>query len=161
MVEINYLIFEDERERITNALSVESFKKEYDDITGQFEIKFNSQVIGFIHKDIPYDGELLITWIKLLNRVAKRINNNKICSLDIPDYSRARYEFEQVNDVLKVREIEIFIEKGMINPPEELSWEELVEVEDFKKEVSRITTKFKLDIQEMNPLLPEALLKDE
>ena len=190
MVEINYLIFQDERERITNALSVESFKTECNDIAGQFEVKFNSKVIGFVHKEIPCDGEFLITWIKLLNRVAKRISNNKICRLDIPEYPRAIYEFEQMNDVLKVRGIEVFIEKSMSNPPEELSWEELVGVEDFdkevefieksmsnppeelsweeligvedfKKEVNRITTKFKLDIQAMNPLLAEALLDDK
>lgn len=155
---IEYEILEEEKARLSN---VKEF--ELDNIAGQMRLVFNDKEIGFVDKEIPYDGELLLTWFQKLNEVIIQLRASDFITMWLPDSTNIWLEFKSISKIIlisKIRaEAENHIEKTITNVPkkrEEIFWSESIEKENFLEEVFESTNKLIQESILLNRLLLES-----
>ena len=66
---IEYEILDGEKNRLSSIKRIEEFESDFNTIVGQIHLVCNSEEIGFVDREIPYDGEFILTWLQRLNTV--------------------------------------------------------------------------------------------
>ena len=87
MFSIDYGILEDTKEEI-QELSKENFK-DNPEIYGQFELKLDNYIIGYVDEEIPFENELVLTWFNFFTESCKNILTNSysiFCVIDLKDF---------------------------------------------------------------------------
>lgn len=156
---INYEIIEEEKKRLSNIKEFE-IESELEPVEAQIHLIFNNEEIGFIDKEIPYDGELIIMWLEELNEVIIQLKTNKFATMWIPDSADIWLEFKMIDEIILVNQIrvkkEVHVEKIVDNMPkkqEELFWSESISREEFFRGIFVTTSRFIQDISLLNELL--------
>ncbi len=158
---IEYDISDKEKERMRRINSIQEFEEQLDDIEGQISIECNKENIGFVNKDISYDGELLVTWFRQLNRVILYLRNNTYVAMIIPDSEDVWIEFEVVKNNLQIREVRAakkhneYIEITPLKK-EKIFWSEDVGRKEVFHAIMQSTNRFIQEICLINKSLAES-----
>lgn len=160
---VNYVIHNEEIKRILQISNIQEFEDDVNTIMGQIQLIFNKVEEGFIDKDIPYEGEFLITWFKLLNDVLIQLKGTQFVAMNLPDRDNVWLEFNLKNEEVIVSKIkaekEMHIKTFIVNSPkirEELFWCEIISKYELYKTVLESTRNFIKDILSINELLAES-----
>ncbi|MRX73033.1 hypothetical protein GJU40_12865 [Bacillus lacus] len=86
-------------------LDESSFDDEYGEIYGQFELNFNEYKQGFVHEEIPFGNELLISWFKLINKVVLTLNTNDYVAFPIMETDDYWIELICKEDLISVKKV--------------------------------------------------------
>lgn len=95
MFKINYNILEDTKKEI-EEFSYEEFKQN-NEIYGQFEFQLSNLTIGYVDKDIPFENELVLTWIKFLTESCKNLIIDSYSIFCVVDLNNFWLEFNKVD----------------------------------------------------------------
>jgi hypothetical protein len=124
MFEIRYKISNEIKDEISD-IDENSFDIEYGDIEGQFELNFNSFRQGYVHEEIPLGRELLVSWYKILNEVAIKLNSNDYVAFSILETDDYWIELICKDNLLKIKKVKDNLNKRNL--------QELVITKPFKE----------------------------
>lgn len=156
---INYEILENEKKSLSKIKSIEEFETNFGIIEGQIQLVCNDKEVGFVDKNIPYDGELLFTWFQKLNEVLVMLENNKSVMMWIPDSADLWIEFKKENARVTLSKVRVQSEGCVVkvitglSKKEELFWEESILVEELVEGIFTATSQFMQELHSLNPLL--------
>ena len=161
---LDYLILEEEIERLSNITEIEEFEQDLNTVLGQIQIVFNNEKEGFVDKDIPLGNEFLITWFKRFDDVLIQLRSNEIVALNMPHRDSVWLEFQMKNKFIEVSKVKAakqnnvynFIETKPVNRAEIL-WKQAIKKEPFFKEILNKTENLLKDILLINPILAESV----
>lgn len=163
MFSIKYLLLTEEITRLTNINNLEEFIMDFDTIEGQVELTFNNTIEGFVDQDIPYDGELIISWFKRFNEVILLLNTSNYVIMKIPDSNRIWLKFQEDENILTVSKIKIIEQQSICNlvrvePISEIAtfWEETINKKQFQSEVVRASKELLDTIIAINNILVDS-----
>ena len=157
---IEYEILDDEKNRLISLKEIEEFESDFNTIVGQIHLKFDNEEIGFIDREIPYEGEFVLTWLQRLNTVIMQLQSNAFVTMSIPDSADIWLEFKKIDKMLLVTQIrakaEEHVQEFVTNMPktrEECCWTEHILIKDFKEQILMTTDRFIKEIVSLNELL--------
>lgn len=144
-----------------SGISAEDFDKEYGDIEGQIEMDFNGKKEGFVNNELPFGRELLVTWIKILNLVVKKLNISNYVAFIIPEMDSIWVEFIHKEGLLRVRKVKDKkkdLDDMIITSPSKYfvtyDWDNVViDKNDFTEKIMHKTKEFIHDISVINKSL--------
>jgi hypothetical protein len=164
MFQINYEVLEEEKNRITRLRNISELDNGVNTVVGQFQLVFNNNVDGFVDKDIPYDGEFLIIWFRLLNDVLMYLKMYKFATIYEPDTDDIWLEFNynDSSNQIKVKQIRVekqacvtsFIEKTP-RDYNKVFWQDSIKKDEFYNTIIKSTGRFIEDILSINELMSE------
>ncbi|WP_432663380.1 hypothetical protein R9X47_22715 [Wukongibacter baidiensis] len=160
MFYINYLVLDDEKERLSSIKDFRDFENDMDTVVGQIQLSFTNNSIGFVDIDIPYDGEFIVTWLRLLNEAIIYIEKYNFATIYEPDTNNLWLEFYSYNERIKVTRTRVehqkivpsHIEKSPQNHIETL-WNDNVSKRVFYDVILKVTSEFINEIKSLNPIV--------
>ena len=164
MFQINYVILDEEKKRLSMVKSIKDFEEEIDTIMGQMELIFNKQTFGFIVEDLVDCDEFLLIWLELLNEVLIQLHSSPFVTMISFDDDNLWFEFECVGDLLRVNHIRTedarkeHITKNVTVIPykrKECLWSEEISKEEFIREVLTVTDRFIKEVISINEIVVE------
>lgn len=150
--------FVDDNLSLFSGISAEQFDKEFGDISGQIELNFNENTIGFFHKDVPFGNEILLHWFNRLNEVVCSLQDSKYVAMNQVENNNW-VEFVREESRLKINlivnpsisEIHGFITKIPFPNYEAREWSNIIISYDaFKNEIRRNTEQLMIQLKELN-----------
>lgn len=157
---IEYEILEHEKNRLSSFKGIEEFESDFNTIVGQIHLVCNSEEIGFVDREIPYDGEFILTWLQRLNTVILELQSNTFVTMSIPDSANIWLEFKKMDKMILVTQIrakaERHVQESVINIPqkrEECCWTEHILIKEFNEKILMTTDRFIKEIVSINKLL--------
>lgn len=161
MFRVEYAILSNEKNRLKQVEKIALFEEQLDEIEGQIYIMCNKNEIGFVDESIPYEGEFLVTWLRLLNSVILHLDSYGYFAMLIPDSADVWLEFKLMNKLVQVSEIKTLKEyedttmtKFIEN--KKVSWSEKIEKNELFQEVLEKTEAFIQEIYSINKILVES-----
>lgn len=155
-----YEIFDEEKERLKKIKSDREFELDFNNIVGQIQLQINDKTIGFVDKEIPYDGELILTWLKHLNSIIVQLDSSNYVAMTIPDSANVWIEFEEMDGILQVTKMQAIKEANdqqvIVNTPKKrdlIFWSEYLPRIVFFDVILESTNKFIQDIASINKIL--------
>ncbi len=162
MFKINYEILESERDRLKSINDFTIFEDDVSTIHGQIQISVTNKLIGFVDKDIPYEGELLTMWFQLLNEALYVLETNGFVTIYEPDSVDIWIEFQLITSDIYIRRIRAENSVGFSSlidckpkVNKEVFWSEKVNKMVVYKSIIESTNIFVEDILSLNGLLGE------
>ena len=157
---IEYQILDNEKKRLSNLKAIEEFESNFNTIVGQMQLVCNGEEIGFVDREIPYDGDFILTWLQRLNTVVIELQSNIFTAMSIPDSANIWLEFKKTDKIISVSEIrtkaEMHVQDFVTNIPqkrEECFWTEHILIKEFIEEILMTTDRFIKEIVSINELL--------
>lgn len=159
MFDIKYLILEDEKERILSISDINEFENSIDTVVGQVEITFAEHKIGFVHYDVPYDGEFIVLWLMRLNEAAIYLQKYGFATICKPSSDTMWIEFNVIENEIFVSLIRTKPKKLLFSSIEktpnieaELLWSDKIKKDEFYCVIQNVTLKFLKEIKSLNEL---------
>lgn len=163
MFAIKYEILDEGKNRLSNIKNIKEFELEFNSITGQIQLICNDKKIGFVDKEIPYEGEFLLIWLQRLNEVIIHLNSNSFVTMSIPDSANIWLEFKAIDNMILITKIrakkEMHVQEFILNMPKEKDqcfWNEYILRKEFVSIVLESTDKFIKELASINEILLEA-----
>lgn len=160
MFQIKYEILDDEKKRISGIKNISEFENDFNTVVGQIQLMFNDRVEGFVDKEIPYDGELLITWFQLLNDAILYLKNYRFATIYKPDTDNIWLEFVLKDSSIEVTQIRAeeqkHVENLIENTPRKVSevlWHESIRKDEFYSTILAETESLIKRILSVNELM--------
>ena len=157
---IEYEILDSEKNRLSSIKKIEEFEADFNTIVGQMHLVCNHEEIGFVDRDIPYEGEFVLTWLQRLNAVIMELQSNNFVTMSIPDSANIWLEFKKIDKMILVTQIrakaERYVQESVIIIPkmrEECCWTEHILIKEFNEKILMTTDKFIKEIVSINELL--------
>lgn len=163
MFKISYEILDNERFRISKVNSINDFEMDVNTIVGQIQFLFQKNAIGFVDKEIPYEGEFLMTWLSLLNKAMLYLCTYGFATIYEPDTDDIWLEFEENANQIRVSRIiaekQEYITSYIESTPKikvGVFWNEDVSKDEFYGSILKITDLFIKDVLSINKLIAES-----
>lgn len=161
MFRVEYTILSNEKNRLKQVEKIALFEEQLDEIEGQIYIMFNKNEIGFVDESIPYEGEFLVTWLRLLNSVILHLDSYEYFAMLIPDSADVWLEFKLINEVVQVSEIETLKEYEettitKLIEDKKAFWSENIEKDELFQSVLEKTEAFIQEVYSINKILVES-----
>ncbi|WP_379127247.1 hypothetical protein [Paenibacillus sp. sgz500958] len=160
MFQIEYEILDCEIKRISIVNDLYEFENDLNTIVGQIQLKFNGREEGFVDRDIPYEGEFLITWVQLLNEAIVYLKEYGFATIFKPDSDNIWFEFALHDNIVEVSKIRAEKQKLVPNMIEkvphaqsEFFWSEFVTIEEFYETILTVSEKLLKHIGSINKLI--------
>lgn len=162
MIKITYEILGSERERLKSINDVTLFEEEMSAIHGQFQMSVTNKLIGFVDKDIPYEGELLTTWFQLLNKALYVLETNGFVTIYEPDSLGIWIEFQLISSDILMRRIKAENNVGFSNliscqpiVNSEVLWSEEVNKMETYNAIIEATDNYIKDVLSLNRMMTD------
>lgn len=163
MFKIYYEILDEEKSRISEIKHISEFENSINTVLGQIKLVFNESVEGFIDKEIPYCGEFLIMWFKLLNDSLLYLNLYGFATIKWIGSDSIWLEFKMEENTIVARkinaerqgQIENFIENTPRNSYEVL-WQEDISRDEFYNTIIITSKRFLSDILSLNKIISQS-----
>lgn len=163
MFKISYEILDNERFRISKVNNINNFENDVNTIVGQIQLVFQENFIGFLDKEIPYEGEFLITWLRLLNESILYLDTHGFATMYEPDTDDIWLEFGENANQIRVSRIRAekqeYVTSYIDSIPKnkvEVFWHEDVSKDEFYDSILKVTALFIEDVLSMNKLMAES-----
>ncbi|MDQ0062464.1 hypothetical protein [Paenibacillus harenae] len=140
--------------------SAEQFEREVGDISGQIELNFSDNVVGFYDKETQIGNELILLWFIRLNEVLDLLENKPYVAMNIVE-NNDWIEYIKEGDVLKVNYIQNpsnddvgFITDIPFSNLEKRLWRNVrINYNQYKNEIKNKSIDLLLQIKKLNQQL--------
>ena len=163
MFSVRYLMLDDEIERIREIKSISDFENDIDTVVGQIQLSFTNNSIGFVDEDIPYNGEFIVTWLRLLNEAVVFLEEYGFATIHEPDSDNIWLEFQKSEEELSVKRAKVDKQKLVLSHIEKLPknyvevfWKDKVSKREFYNSIQKVTNDFLVEISKVNPLIKQS-----
>lgn len=163
MFKISYEILDNERFRISKINDINDFENDVNTIIGQIQLVFQEKVIGFVDKEIPYEGEFLIIWLTLLNESMLYLDTYGFATIYEPDTDDIWLEFEKNINQIRVSRIRAekqeYVTSYIESIPKaevEVFWSQYVSKNEFYDSILKVTALFIEDVLSINKLIAKS-----
>lgn len=158
MFKLEYAVLFNEKKRLNKVENLTLFEKELDEVEGQIHIICNKNEIGFVDETIPYEGEYLVEWLRLLNTGILQLEEKGYFAMLVPDSADVWLEFKLLNKMVCISEVQTEENyKGFImtSPIESTKtfWSDTIEKIELFQEILKKTEAFIQEVYSINKLI--------